>query len=40
MNNSVDSVKKFFSNLNLFGGGGGDNAVGIDIGSLPLKWLK
>jgi len=40
MNNSVDSVKKFFSNLNLFGGGGGDNAVGIDIGSSAIKVVE
>jgi len=40
MNNPVDSVKNFFSNLNLFGSGGGDNAVGIDIGSSAIKVVE
>ena len=37
MNNPV---KNFFSNLNFFGSGGGDSAVGIDIGSSAIKVVE
>ena len=33
-------VKNFFSYLNLFGGGKGDSAVGIDIGSSAIKVVE
>ena len=33
-------VKKFFSELNLFEGGKGDSAVGIDIGSSAIKVVE
>jgi type IV pilus assembly protein PilM len=33
-------VKNFFSNLNLFRGGKGDSAVGIDIGSSAIKVVE
>ncbi|MEK7088511.1 MAG: type IV pilus assembly protein PilM [Patescibacteria group bacterium] len=33
-------IKNFFSNLNLFKGGGGDSAVGIDIGSSAIKVVE
>ncbi len=33
-------LKNFFSNLNLFGSGGGDSAVGIDIGSSAIKVVE
>src|SRR3989338_1685484 len=32
--------KKLFSNITLFGGGGGDSAVGIDIGSSSIKVVE
>jgi len=35
-----NSIKNFFSSLNLFGGGGGDSAVGIDIGSSAIKVVE
>ncbi len=37
MNNQI---KNFFSNLNFFGSGGGDSAVGIDIGSSVIKVVE
>ena len=33
-------IKNFFSNLNLFKGGSGDSAVGIDIGSSAIKVVE
>lgn len=33
-------IKNFFSSLNLFKGGGGDSAVGIDIGSSAIKVVE
>ena len=35
-----NSLKKFFSNINLFGGSSGGNAVGIDIGSSAIKVVE
>ena len=35
-----NQIKNFFSKLNLFGGGGGDSAVGIDIGSSAIKVVE
>ncbi|MFA6585806.1 MAG: type IV pilus assembly protein PilM [Candidatus Paceibacterota bacterium] len=40
MDNPVNQVKNFISNLNLFKGGGGDSAVGIDIGSSAIKVVE
>ena len=35
-----NSIKNFLSSLNPFKGGGGDSAVGIDIGSSAIKVVE
>jgi type IV pilus assembly protein PilM len=40
MDNPVNQIKSFFSKINLFQGGDGDSAVGIDIGSSTIKIVE
>jgi len=35
-----NQIKNFISSLNLFKGGGGDSAVGVDIGSSAIKVVE
>ncbi|MSU44712.1 hypothetical protein EXS45_00815, partial [Candidatus Nomurabacteria bacterium] len=40
MENPLNSLKKFLSNLSKLGSGAGDSAIGIDIGSSSIKVIE